>query len=73
MHENIKIFHAGTAKINQRFTVSGGRVLCVSALADDIAAARQKVYGALEQISFEHMHYRTDIGEKALVRIAQNT
>lgn len=69
--ENVKVFHAGTTKHDDSdFCVSGGRVLCVTALGEDIAAAQRCAYSALDQISFENMHYRTDIGKKALDRIA---
>jgi phosphoribosylamine--glycine ligase len=44
---------------------AGGRVLAVTALGDDAAAARAKAYAALKQIEFAGMHYRTDIGARA--------
>ena len=46
--------------------VSGGRVLCVTALADTVAAARQKAYGVVEGIRFDGMQFRRDIGYRAL-------
>ncbi len=65
--EQIKVFHAGTAVGKDGGTVvSGGRVLCVTALADGIAAARSAAYASMETIHFSGMHYRRDIGERAL-------
>ncbi len=65
--QHIKVFHAGTAIGNQGETlVSGGRVLCVTALADGVAAARDAAYEQMARIAFENMHYRTDIGARAL-------
>lgn len=65
--EDLKVFHAGTAFDEQgRLIVSGGRVLCVTALADDIATAQARAYEGLSQIEFQDMHYRTDIGYRAL-------
>ena len=67
----IKVFHAGTAESETgEVTVGGGRVLCVTALADDIVAARSDTYDALSNISFEHMHYRLDIGDRAIHRMS---
>ena len=44
--DNIKVFHAGTAAQGDQVVTSGGRVLCVTALGDDIAAAQQACYQA---------------------------
>jgi phosphoribosylamine--glycine ligase len=44
----------------------GGRVLAVTALGDDLAAARANAYSAVEKIRFTGMHFRKDIGHKAL-------
>ncbi len=72
--ERIKVFHAGTAIGDQSETlVSGGRVLCVSALADGIGDARTAAYDAMNGISFDNMHYRTDIGERALAHVASTS
>jgi phosphoribosylamine--glycine ligase len=43
----------------------GGRVLGVTALGDDFIQARARAYAAVKNISFDHMHYRTDIGHRA--------
>ena len=61
------VFHAGTALSAQgTVTVAGGRVLCVTALADSVAQARTRVYAALDGIHFDGMLYRRDIGYRAL-------
>lgn len=64
--ENGFVFHAGTAKKDQRYLTSGGRVLGVTALGADFLAAVQEVYRAIESISWEGMHYRRDIAQRAL-------
>lgn len=65
---DVVVFHAGTAKKDGRVVTSGGRVLGVTALADDLKAARDKAYAAVEKISFSGVQYRHDIGDKALKR-----
>ncbi|AOW15615.1 phosphoribosylamine--glycine ligase [Hydrogenophaga crassostreae] len=60
------VFHAGTANDSQgAVVVSGGRVLCVTALADTVVAAQQKAYRVVEGVQFEGMQYRRDIGYRA--------
>ena len=56
------VFHAGTEIRDGRLAVSGGRVLNVVAHGADLAEARDKAYGACEQIHFDGMQYRRDIG-----------
>ena len=61
------VFHAGTSNNAEgAVVVSGGRVLCVTALADTVAAAQQKAYGAVKGIQFDGMQYRRDIGYRAV-------
>ena len=60
------VFHAGTADANGQVVVSGGRVLCVTALADTVAAAQQCAYGVVNGIRFDGMQCRRDIGFRAL-------
>lgn len=60
------VFHAGTTDANGHVVVSGGRVLCVTALADTVAEAQQKAYGVVDGIRFDGMQYRRDIGYRAL-------
>jgi phosphoribosylamine---glycine ligase len=60
------VFHAGTAIDAQgTVAVSGGRVLCVTALADTVAEAQKKAYAAVDGIHFDGMQYRRDIGYRA--------
>jgi phosphoribosylamine--glycine ligase len=61
------VFHAGTALDAQRqVVVSGGRVLCVTALAATVADARTQAYAALDGIRFDGAQFRRDIGYRAL-------
>jgi len=60
------VFHAGTALKNGQLVTAGGRVMAVVVRADSIAAAIQKVYQEIEKINFADMHFRHDIGQKAL-------
>jgi phosphoribosylamine--glycine ligase len=64
--EDVVVFHAGTAVKDCRVVTSGGRVLGVTALGDDIEKAIENAYGAVGKISWDGVHYRTDIGKKAL-------
>jgi phosphoribosylamine---glycine ligase len=60
------VFHAGTTNDAQGgVAVSGGRVLCVTALANTVAEAQKKAYAAIGGIHFDGMQYRRDIGYRA--------
>ncbi|KVN40425.1 phosphoribosylamine--glycine ligase [Burkholderia pyrrocinia] len=61
-------FHAGTTLDGDKLTTSGGRVLCVVGLADSVREAQQHAYETINQINFEGMQYRRDIGYRALNR-----
>jgi len=63
--EGVHIFHAGTRIANNEIVTSGGRVLAVTALGADIAAARSRAYEAVALIQFERCHYRRDIALRA--------
>jgi phosphoribosylamine--glycine ligase len=63
---DVKVFHAGTKQDGDRIVTDGGRVLGVTALGDDLAAAKARAYEAVKQITFAGAHYRTDIADKAL-------
>ena len=65
---NVVVFHGGTALNGGVVVTAGGRVLGVTALGTDIKAARDNAYQAVERIRFEGMHYRKDIGDKAIKR-----
>jgi len=61
-----RVFHAGTQARDGEIVTSGGRVLCVTALGDNLRAARSRAYEAVERIRFDGMQYRRDIGHRAL-------
>jgi phosphoribosylamine--glycine ligase len=61
-------FHAGTTLANGKLSTSGGRVLCVVGLADSVRSAQSVAYETINQISFDGMQYRRDIGYRALNR-----
>jgi phosphoribosylamine--glycine ligase len=67
--EGIKVFHAGTQLQGDAVVTSGGRVLCVCALGDDVAAAQQRAYAAVEKINWNGVYYRRDIGHRAIARM----
>ncbi len=69
--EDVVVFHAGTARAGEDVVTAGGRVLGVTALGDTVGAAIEKAYQAVDAISWEDVHYRTDIGKKALKREAE--
>ncbi|MGL4566881.1 MAG: phosphoribosylamine--glycine ligase [Halioglobus sp.] len=69
--DNIKVFHAGTANAGGEIVTSGGRVLCVTALGDTIAAAQDDCYQAVDKIHWEGMTLRRDIGWRAVARYSQ--
>ena len=66
-NDDVKVFHAGT-RLNEegQLCSSGGRVLCVTALADSVKQAQPKAYAAVEQVQLAGMQYRSDIGHRAI-------
>jgi phosphoribosylamine---glycine ligase len=66
--KDIMVFHAGTAFKDGRVVATGGRVLGVTALGDTVAAAIGKAYKAVAKINWKGVHFRKDIGKKALNR-----
>jgi phosphoribosylamine--glycine ligase len=66
--KDVMVFHAGTDTQDNRIVSNGGRVLGVTALGDTVVAAIDKAYKAVEEISWKEVHYRRDIGQKALSR-----
>ena len=65
-NETIKVFHAGTEQHNGDVKTNGGRVLCVTALGDDIQTAQHSAYNAVKKITWKDAFYRTDIGYRAI-------
>ena len=60
------VFHAGTTLVRGQTVTSGGRVLCVTVLADSVKQAQQKAYEVAKEIHFEGQQYRKDIGYRAI-------
>jgi phosphoribosylamine---glycine ligase len=60
----VRIFHAGTAQGGGRLVTAGGRVLGVTAVAPTLDGAIARVYAAVDEIRFEGMHVRRDIGRR---------
>jgi len=63
-----KVFHAGTAERDGQVVTAGGRVLCATALGETVAEAQAAAYRLAEQISWDGMFYRHDIGYRAIAR-----
>jgi len=65
----IYVFHAGTKQSGEDIVTAGGRVLAVTGIGQNLEAAIDRAYQAVRRIQFEGMHYRNDIGQKALARL----
>ena len=63
---DVNVFHSGTAKRESDIVTAGGRALTVVASGIDYRSAIDRAYEAVDKISFDGMHYRKDIGAKAL-------
>jgi phosphoribosylamine--glycine ligase len=63
-----KVFHAGTELRDGQVRTQGGRVLCVTALGKDVAAAQQRAYATVHAITWDGAQYRRDIGYRAIAR-----
>ncbi|MCR4952193.1 MAG: phosphoribosylamine--glycine ligase [Solobacterium sp.] len=63
-HEGVIVYHAGTKKDGDVYLTNGGRVLGIAALGRDLNEALDKAYAAVDEIGFENMHCRRDIGAK---------
>ncbi len=63
---DVQVFHAGTKKVDGDWFTNGGRVLSVCALGNGLEDARSKAYAAVDQIRFDKMIYRRDIGFRGL-------
>jgi phosphoribosylamine--glycine ligase len=66
--EDCKIFHAGTRTDGDHVVTNGGRVLCATALGNNVTQAQARAYALVEQVSWEDMYYRKDIGYRAVER-----
>ena len=63
-----RVFHAGTDLLDDRIVTSGGRVLCVCAMADTVLDAATAAYSGCEKIHWDGAFYRRDIGYRAIAR-----
>jgi phosphoribosylamine--glycine ligase len=66
--KDVMVFHAGTGLKDGKVVATGGRVLGVTALGDTVAGAIDKAYKAVAKINWQGVHFRKDIGQKALKR-----
>jgi phosphoribosylamine--glycine ligase len=64
----LMVFHAGTSSVGASFATNGGRVLGVTALGDTVKAAIDQAYAGVAVINWDGVHFRRDIGNKALGR-----
>ena len=64
--EGVTVYHAGTKLDGDKLVTSGGRVLGVTALGENLEAALKKAYDGVSKIHFDNAHYRRDIGQSAL-------
>ncbi len=63
-----QVFHAGTQLSDEQVVTSGGRVLCVCAMADSVSEAAEKAYARCDQIGWDGAFFRRDIGHRAIAR-----
>eukprot|EP00743_Colponemidia_sp_Colp-15_P005742 GILK01006172.1.p1 GENE.GILK01006172.1~~GILK01006172.1.p1 ORF type:complete len:836 (+),score=168.34 GILK01006172.1:43-2508(+) len=68
---DVQVFHAGTTLKDTKLVTSGGRVLTVTAVSQELTTALDLAYSALKSIQFEGMHYRKDIAHHALRRMTE--
>lgn len=66
--KDVVVFHAGTKREDGSYVTSGGRVLGVTALGEGVEDAIKRSYEAVGKIRFDGMHYRRDIGRRALIK-----
>jgi phosphoribosylamine---glycine ligase len=66
-----KVFHAGTAEKDGQIVTAGGRVLCACALGESVYQAKLRAYELVQQIRWEDVYYRSDIGYRAVAREQQ--
>ena len=63
-----KIFHAGTKQVGDDVVTAGGRVLCATALGHTVTQAQQAAYALVNEVNWQGVEYRTDIGYRAIER-----
>jgi phosphoribosylamine--glycine ligase len=64
----VQIFHSGSALSGDQLLTAGGRVLGVTAAAPSLEEALDRVYQAMQEIHFDGIYYRRDIGHRSLRR-----
>jgi phosphoribosylamine--glycine ligase len=70
LDEGIYVFHSGTAVDHDKIVTSGGRVCAVTGVGQNLKGAIEHAYRGVERIRFEGCHFRKDIGQRALARLA---
>ena len=68
---NGKVFHAGTEMKNGHVVTNGGRVLCATALGNTVTEAQKAAYKLVDEIHWDDVYFRTDIGYRAIAREQQ--
>ncbi len=71
-NDKMKIYQAGTKIENNKLLTNGGRVLCLVSAGASLQSSLQNIYQNINNIKFENMHYRTDIGSRAIKHLKQN-
>lgn len=71
--EGLKVFHAGTTLVDGNVITNGGRVLCATALGNTVSEAQEKAYSLVNQINWDNVYFRTDIGYRAIAREKSNS
>ncbi|QSX41189.1 phosphoribosylamine--glycine ligase [Shewanella cyperi] len=66
-----KVFHAGTKMVDGRVVTNGGRVLCATALGNSVTEAQKAAYALVDEIHWDDVYFRTDIGYRAIAREQQ--
>ena len=64
--DDVKVFHSGTCIENKDILTNGGRVLCVTALGNDLNLSKEKAYSAVKKINWDGKYYRNDIGFRVI-------
>lgn len=65
---NGKVFQAGTALQGEQTVTQGGRVLCAVGLGDSVTEAQQQAYALVQELCWDNIYFRTDIGHRAIAR-----
>lgn len=71
VQEDAKVFHAGTKLQDDKVVTNGGRVLCATALGDNVTQAQHNAYALVQKVHFNGMYFRDDIAYRAIAREAK--